>query len=112
MKRLRTAGFVLLALAALLALATWATLRLPSFGGSFEGERLERMRQSKQFVDGRFENAPPYVSDGLIASMEGEAALAQASLLLADAAVYRRLQNTQAVAYAQRCQGAHGSLFD
>lgn len=63
MKRLKKTGLVLLALAALIALGTWLTFRLPSFGGTAEGARLERMRQSKQFHNGRFENTPPYVSN-------------------------------------------------
>ena len=63
MRRLKTAGLVLLALAALLALSAWLVFRLPGFGGAFEGERLERMRQSRQFHNGRFENTPPYVGN-------------------------------------------------
>ena len=63
MKRLNKIALALLALAALFALGAWLVFRLPSFGGVAEGERLERMRQSKQFINGRFENAPPYVSD-------------------------------------------------
>ena len=63
MKRLKTIALWLIAIAALLALAVWLIFKLPSFGGTFEGERLERMRQSKQFINGRFENTPPYVSD-------------------------------------------------
>ncbi|MGH8429382.1 MAG: MBL fold metallo-hydrolase [Solimonas sp.] len=31
---------------------------MPVFGGDFEGERLERMRRSPQYQDGRFENSP------------------------------------------------------
>lgn len=52
-----------LALAVLLALATWGVLQLPTFGGTFEGARWERMQQSPQFHSGRFENTPPYISD-------------------------------------------------
>ena len=33
-------------------------LRMPVFGGTIEGTRLDRIRQSPQFVDGRFENTP------------------------------------------------------
>ena len=62
MQRLKRIALVLIALVALLALATWATLQAPTFGGRFEGARLERMRQSPQWVNGRFENTPPYVS--------------------------------------------------
>ncbi len=52
----------ILALAALAGLAGYLTFRLPAFGGAFEGARLERMRQSPQYVSGRFENDPPYKS--------------------------------------------------
>ena len=52
-----------LVLAAVLAVAVWLALRLPGFGAAAEGERLERMRQSPAFVQGRFENSPPYRSD-------------------------------------------------
>ena len=63
MKRLRTIGIVAFALAALLGCAVWLIFRLPAFGGVFEGERLARMQKSPQFINGRFENTPPYVSD-------------------------------------------------
>ncbi len=73
MKRLKTLGKIVLALAALLAVllavASWLVFKLPSFGGVAEGARLERMRQSPQFINGRFENTPPYASD---MSMLGE----------------------------------------
>lgn len=62
MKKLKTIGLVLLALALLLGLVTWLVFQLPVFGGVPEGARLERMRQSPQFRNGRFENTPPYVS--------------------------------------------------
>lgn len=60
----RTVQFLkwLSGLAVLLALLTWGTLQLPTFGGTFEGARLQRMQQSPQFQHGRFENTPPYVS--------------------------------------------------
>ena len=63
MKRLKTFVLTLVGLALVLSLATWLVFRMPSFGGVFQGERLERMRQSKQFINGRFENTPPYVSN-------------------------------------------------
>jgi L-ascorbate metabolism protein UlaG (beta-lactamase superfamily) len=63
MNRWKKAGLALLALAGLLAVAAWLALRLPSFGGVPEGGRLDRMRLSKQFHGGRFENTPPYVSN-------------------------------------------------
>jgi L-ascorbate metabolism protein UlaG (beta-lactamase superfamily) len=62
MKRLQKITLVVIALAALLALATWLVFLLPSFGGTPSGERLERMRASGLFANGRFENDPPYVS--------------------------------------------------
>lgn len=46
--------------AAFLGLSAVLVLTLPTFGGTMEGERLARMRQSPQYVDGRFENMPPY----------------------------------------------------
>jgi len=63
MKRLRTIGIVAATLVALLGAAVWLVFKLPAFGGEFEGERLARMRQSPQFINGRFENTPAYVSD-------------------------------------------------
>ena len=63
MKHLKRVAVVLLALGVLLALAGWLIYQLPGFGGVPEGARLERMRQSKQFINGRFENTPPYVSN-------------------------------------------------
>jgi L-ascorbate metabolism protein UlaG (beta-lactamase superfamily) len=63
MKRLKTIVLALLVLALVLSVVTWLVFRMPSFGGVFEGERLERMRQSKQYINGRFENTPPYVSN-------------------------------------------------
>ena len=69
MKRLKTIALVGATLAALLALAAWLVFMLPSFGGVPEGERLDLMRQSRQFINGRFENTPPYVSN---MSMLGE----------------------------------------
>jgi L-ascorbate metabolism protein UlaG (beta-lactamase superfamily) len=63
MKRLKTWGWVLLALAGVLSAAWWLTFKLPSFGGVAEGARLARMQKSAQFHNGRFENTPPYVSN-------------------------------------------------
>jgi hypothetical protein len=63
MKTWKKAGLALLALAVLLAAAAWLTIRLPAFGGVPQDGRLERMRLSKQFHGGRFENTPPYVSN-------------------------------------------------
>ena len=63
MKRLKKIAVVLLLLALVLTIATWLVFRLPSFGGTAEGARLERMRQSPQFHNGQFENTPPYISN-------------------------------------------------
>lgn len=62
MQRLMTMAEVIVVIAIVLAVAAWLILRLPSFGGQFKEERLERMQQSRQFHGGRFENTPPYVS--------------------------------------------------
>ncbi len=51
---------LLLFLATSLVMAVVLVLQLPVFGGAMEGERLVRMQQSPQYVDGRFENAPPF----------------------------------------------------
>ena len=63
MKRLEKIALALLALSAALTLGAWLVFRLPSFGGVADGERLERMRQSRQFINGRFENTPQYISN-------------------------------------------------
>jgi len=63
MQRLKKIAVAVLGLAALLSLLAWLVLLLPSFGGASEGARLERMKKSPQFVGGRFENTPPYVSN-------------------------------------------------
>jgi hypothetical protein len=55
---------------------------------------------------------PPYVRDGLVASMDGAAALAFVATALADPAHYRRAQGEQAAAYAARCRHAHDALFE
>lgn len=53
---------VLLWLAVLLVATGWLVLRLPTFGGSFEGARLALMRASPHFHGDHFENTPPYIS--------------------------------------------------
>jgi L-ascorbate metabolism protein UlaG (beta-lactamase superfamily) len=63
MKLLKKLALAILVSAALLGFTAWQILRLPVFGGVAEGERLERMRKSQQYLSGRFENTPPYVSD-------------------------------------------------
>jgi L-ascorbate metabolism protein UlaG (beta-lactamase superfamily) len=50
---------MLLALLLVLVVAGWLVLRLPPFGGRFEGARLARMQSSPQWHGGRFENSPP-----------------------------------------------------
>lgn len=49
--------------AAVLAVAAFFVFQLPAFGGKFEGARLERMRRSPQWIDGRFQNVPPQDDD-------------------------------------------------
>jgi L-ascorbate metabolism protein UlaG (beta-lactamase superfamily) len=44
---------------AVIVVAAFLVFQLPAFGGKFEGARLERMRSSPQFIDGRFQNTPP-----------------------------------------------------
>ena len=61
-KLLATVVVVLALLVLALLAATWGVLRLPAFGGTWEGARLARMQQSPQFTNGRFENTSPYVS--------------------------------------------------
>jgi L-ascorbate metabolism protein UlaG (beta-lactamase superfamily) len=68
MKRMRKFMTVLLAVAALLAAATWGVFQLPQFGGRFEGERLEKMRRSAQWVNDRFENDPPQSTNSSLVS--------------------------------------------
>ena len=53
---------ILLLLLAGIAAATFQVFRMPVFGGAMDS-RLERMRLSPQYSNGRFENQPPYVSD-------------------------------------------------
>ena len=54
----------LIAGAALTGAAGVAALRLPVFGGTPTGERLDRMQRSPQWRDGRFRNALPTLSAG------------------------------------------------
>jgi L-ascorbate metabolism protein UlaG (beta-lactamase superfamily) len=55
---------ILIGIVAFLAIATYAVFQLPAFGGRFEGQRLERMERSPEFIDGRFQNTPPQKTDG------------------------------------------------
>jgi hypothetical protein len=50
---------MLLGLVLVVVAAGWLVLRLPPFGGRFEGARLARMQGSPQWHGGRFENTPP-----------------------------------------------------
>jgi L-ascorbate metabolism protein UlaG (beta-lactamase superfamily) len=50
---------ILAAIVAILAIAAFVVLRLPQFGGKFEGARAERMHRSPEFIGGRFQNVPP-----------------------------------------------------
>ncbi len=50
----------ILTVAVIIGVAVVLVLQLPTFGGEFSGERLERMQRSPQYVDGKFENTPPY----------------------------------------------------
>jgi L-ascorbate metabolism protein UlaG (beta-lactamase superfamily) len=68
MTRMRKILFILLAVSVVLAVATWAVFQLPQFGGRFDGERLEKMRRSPQWVGDRFENNPPQNTDSSLAS--------------------------------------------
>jgi L-ascorbate metabolism protein UlaG (beta-lactamase superfamily) len=63
MRRLQRILTVLAALAIVVAIVAYAVFQLPQFGGRFEGARLERMRSSPQFIEGRFENTPPQNTD-------------------------------------------------
>ncbi|MEO5671689.1 MAG: MBL fold metallo-hydrolase [Ramlibacter sp.] len=63
MRRLKKVILWLLAIAAVLAGATWATFQMAVFGGTPSAALAERMRASKQWHGQRFENTPPYVSD-------------------------------------------------
>ena len=58
MARARKVLTWLLVLGVGLGCAVYAVFQLPVFGGRFEGARLERMRQSPQYHDGRFDNTP------------------------------------------------------
>lgn len=48
--------FVLLSIAVLLAISTYFYMRLPKFGKAPSGKRLERMMQSPNYKDGKFQN--------------------------------------------------------
>ncbi|MEQ1875799.1 MAG: MBL fold metallo-hydrolase [Bdellovibrionia bacterium] len=68
--RLKRFVYSLLFTGVLLGLIAYSVFQLPTFGGSFDGERLERMKKSRQWVNGRFENDPPQSTElGLIKTM-------------------------------------------
>ena len=54
---------ILFGTVALFVLAGYGIFQVPAFGGRFAGERLERMRRSPEFIDGRFQNTPPQKTD-------------------------------------------------
>jgi L-ascorbate metabolism protein UlaG (beta-lactamase superfamily) len=60
---LKRAIAVLLAIVAVLAVAAIIIFRLPEFGGTIAGQRLERVRRSPEFIAGRFQNVPPQNTD-------------------------------------------------
>ena len=62
MSRTARVLLVLSIVAGFLVMSTVLVLQLPTFGGEMAGERLERMRRSPEYVDGRFANSPPYRS--------------------------------------------------
>ena len=65
-KRAKLAVKIIVGIVAVLAVVTLLVFQLPSFGGSFEGERLERMKGSPEYKDGRFENDPKQNMDSSI----------------------------------------------
>ncbi len=54
---------ILLGIVVVLALAGYGVFQLPAFGGRFAGERWDRMQNSPEFIDGRFQNTPPQETD-------------------------------------------------
>jgi L-ascorbate metabolism protein UlaG (beta-lactamase superfamily) len=63
MRRLRKVLKVVAIVVVVLAIAVVVVFQLPQFGGRFTGQRLERMRRSPQWKNGRFENTPPQDTD-------------------------------------------------
>ena len=63
MRRLKKAFTILAGLVAVIAVTVCFVFQLPEFGGKFKGERLDRMRHSPEFIDGRFQNTPPQHTD-------------------------------------------------
>jgi L-ascorbate metabolism protein UlaG (beta-lactamase superfamily) len=58
--------FIILAIAGLLFLITIFYIRLPQFGGTPDGARLERMKRSSHYKDGKFHNlsVTPELTEG------------------------------------------------
>jgi L-ascorbate metabolism protein UlaG (beta-lactamase superfamily) len=63
MKRVKVIGKVLLSVFLLLGLITFLVFQLPSFGGTFSGERLQRMQKSPEYQGERFEDNPKQNTD-------------------------------------------------
>lgn len=69
-KVFKYAGIALLVCLVLLAVTVGWVLSWPEFGGSVEGERLERARNSPQWKEGQFENDPPPPSYDLMVNLD------------------------------------------
>lgn len=63
MKQTKKIAKVLFLFALSFSILVLLVFQMPSFGASFEGARLERMRKSPQFIGGRFENTPKQNTD-------------------------------------------------
>lgn len=63
MKRAKKLAWILLSTGAALGLVIFLVFQMPAFGGSFSGARLERMKNSPEFIQGRFENTPVQNTD-------------------------------------------------
>ena len=66
MKAIKLAIKIMLGIIVAIGVITVLVYQLPSFGGSFEGQRLERMQASPEYQDGRFENDPKQNMDSSI----------------------------------------------
>jgi L-ascorbate metabolism protein UlaG (beta-lactamase superfamily) len=64
MRGLKKLAKILLGIVAFLAVAGYGVFQLPAFGGRFDGQRLERMQRSPEWIDGRFQNTPPQKTGG------------------------------------------------
>src|SRR5690554_4082664 len=65
-KFLKLTMIVFLSIVFLLVIATLGYMQLPKFGKSPQGKRLELIKQSPNYRDGKFQNIhfTPYVSEG------------------------------------------------